>query len=95
VTARDWVEVILALAIIINPIALLIYRSKAKRADGKSFGLGVRVVQYTGATTLPPMVIILALEGLIDSSTVAALVGAFVGYLFSGLAEFDRRKSEG
>ncbi|WP_067185208.1 hypothetical protein [Sphingopyxis granuli] len=40
-----WIEIILALAIVINPIALLIYRAKAKKADGTSFGLGVRVVQ--------------------------------------------------
>jgi hypothetical protein len=32
---------------------------------------------------------------MIDGATVAALIGAFVGYAFSGLADFDRRTPGG
>lgn len=89
---RGWVEIILALAIFAAPLALLVQRARAK--EGQPRGLGVRTIQFLGTATFAPALIILAFERVIDGCTVAALVGAFVGYLFSGLAEFDRRRSD-
>lgn len=89
-TPRFWIEIILALAIAAVPIAVLVQRARAK--EGAPQGIGVRTIQFLGTAILPPTLILLALEGMIDGSTVAALVGAFVGYLFSGIVEFDRRK---
>jgi hypothetical protein len=93
-TAQFLIEVILAISILSGPLALLWHRSIAKKADGGSFGIGVRTVQFIGAITVPQAVVILALEGLLDGGTVAALVGTLVGYLFAGLTEFDRRKPD-
>ena len=90
-TPRALIEVILAVAILAAPVALLIHRTIAKKADGSNFGMGIRMAQFVGAATLPPMLTILALERLIDGCTVAALAGAFVGYMFSGVADFERR----
>lgn len=89
-TPKFWIEGILAASMLIVPLAVLIQRSIAKKKDGAHFGMGVRITQLIGACNLPPMLIILAMEGLIDGSTIAALAGAFAGYLFSGIAEFDR-----
>ena len=91
---RFWVEIALALSMLVTPIALLIHRTIAKKSGGESFGMGVRQVQFLGASLLVPGLFILALERVIDGCTVAALAGAFVGYLFSGIVEFDRRKSD-
>ncbi|WP_340314422.1 hypothetical protein [Rhizorhabdus argentea] len=84
-TAREWVELIVAGTIPLAVISMVLNRI----LSGK--GLGVRAIQFLAVATFVPAVIILALEKIIDGSTVAALVGAFVGYLFSNIAEFDRR----
>lgn len=93
-TPKFWIEVILAATMLIIPLAVLIQRCVAKNKEGAHFGMGVRITQLIAACNLPPALIILAMEGLIDGATVAALVGAFVGYMFSGLVEFDRRRSD-
>jgi hypothetical protein len=84
------IEAILAVSILLSPIALLIHRTRVKKADGSNFGLGVRMVQFVAATSLPPVLIILGLEGLLDRTGVATLLGVFVGYLFSNISEFDK-----
>jgi hypothetical protein len=61
-TSRECIEVILALSILLGPIALLIHRTFAKKADGSHYGLGARMVQLVGAMTLLPTIILLALE---------------------------------
>jgi hypothetical protein len=94
VTPKFWIEVILAATMLIVPLAVLIQRSIAKKSDGAHFGMGVRITQLIGVCNVLPALIILGMEGLLDGSAMAALGGALVGYLFSGLAEFDRRKSD-
>ena len=91
---KFWIEGLLALTMLIVPLAVLVHRSIARNKEGAHFGLGVRITQLIAACNLPPMLLILAMEGLIDTSAIAALAGAFAGYLFSGIAEFERRKSD-
>lgn len=86
-TAGEFVEIVLALGIALLPITVLVERLIRKK------GIGVRTIQFTGAATLTPAVILLGLKGLLDGATIAALVGAFVGYVFSGLTEFDRNRA--
>ncbi|THD36229.1 MAG: hypothetical protein E7773_09955 [Sphingomonas sp.] len=93
-TPKFWIEVILAASMMLVPLAILVQRMFAKTKEGAHFGMGVRITQLVGVCNLPPALIILGMEGLLDASAMAALGGALVGYLFSGLAEFDRRKSE-
>lgn len=83
------VELVLAAGVVVIPLAVLVERLIRKR------GIGVRAIQFTGAATLTPAVILLGLRGLLDGATIAALVGAFVGYAFSGLTEFDRNRTSG
>lgn len=90
-TAREIVEIILAVLIAAVPLGFLIHRTIAKKSETEHFGIGVRAVQFVGAGMLIPAIILLALESLIDGSTVAALLGALVGYLFAGITEFDRQ----
>jgi hypothetical protein len=35
---------------------------------------------------------LLAINNLIDAATTSALIGAMIGYLFSGIAKFDDRQ---
>ena len=50
-------------------------------------GIGVRFVQSTLAI---PGVAILATDGYIGGETSAAIIGAFIGYLFANLGSFDK-----
>jgi hypothetical protein len=86
-TTRDYVEWIAVLTIPLAVLGMIVNRIWT----GKGFG--VRAIQFLAVATFTPAVLVLALERIIDGSTVAALVGAFVGYLFSNIADFDRRPS--
>jgi hypothetical protein len=93
-TPEFWIEGILAASMLIIPLAILVHRTIARNKENAHFGMGVRLTQVIGVCTLPPALVILGMEGLIDGSAIAALGGAMIGFLFSGLAEFDRRKSD-
>lgn len=84
-TVREWVELIAATTIPVAVLGLIVNRICSAK------GIGVRAIQFLAVATFIPTILILALEGILDGSTVSALVGAFVGYLFSNIAEFDRR----
>jgi len=60
--------------------------------EGK--GIGVRAIQFVAATSILPIIAILALEKIIDGCTVSALVGALIGYLFSNISEFEKKLSD-
>lgn len=81
------VELVLAVGVVLMPFAVLAERAFRKK------GIGVRAIQFTGAAALLPAVVLLGLKGLMDGATIAALVGAFVGYVFSGISEFDRNRT--
>jgi hypothetical protein len=80
-TARDWIEIILAGTI---PFAILCLMANQWRS-GKA--LGVRLIQLVTACTFMPTIIILAMERILDVAAVAALVGGVIGYLFSNIRE--------
>lgn len=80
------VEIIAALTIPIALIAIVSERIWTRK------GIGVRTIQFAAVVTFVPLVLILALERILDGNVVSALVGAFVGYLFSNIGDFDRRR---
>jgi hypothetical protein len=58
---------------------------------GRSYqrGIGVRGIQFAGVCMLIPGVLILALECKLSECSTGTIIGAFAGYLFSGLSTFD------
>lgn len=89
-TQCPYIEYVLTFSIFASPIAFLIHRTIAKTKDGAHFGIGVRSVQFLGVAMLIPAVTLLAMEHLISGEVVATLFGAFVGYLFSNIGDFDK-----
>ncbi len=87
-SARDWVELLVAGSIPLAIIGLFVNRWHS----GKS--LGVRAIQTLAVAMFMPTVIILAMEKIIDGAAVAALVGGVVGYLFAHIADYDRRTGD-
>lgn len=52
-------------------------------------GIGVRAIQFVALVTIACLILILALEGILEKSAVGALVGALVGYFFSNIGKYD------
>jgi len=82
--SKFWIEGAMALVMLVGMTGLAINRLKTDK------GVGVRAIQFAGIVTLPPVVVILALEGMMEHGATPALVGALTGYLFG---EFSKRPS--
>jgi hypothetical protein len=91
-TARDWVEVTLALTIPLSILSLMLVQWHAQGKWGKP--LGVRLIQTITACTFMPAVVILAMERILEGEAVAALIGGVIGYLFSNIREPNAKKPE-
>jgi xanthine/uracil permease len=84
-TAANYlVQIIVSLAIPLSLVVVWANRAKTEK------GIGVRTVQFVAAGTVMPTIIILALNGKIGGETSAALIGAFIGYLFANISNFDK-----
>ena len=86
--ARLWIEIIAVAVIPIAVAGVIVERVSVKR------GIGVRSIQFIGISTIPPSVLVLGLEGILEKSAIGALFGALVGYLFANIGQFDKRKDD-
>ncbi|MEN8107353.1 MAG: hypothetical protein ABFS22_05030 [Pseudomonadota bacterium] len=50
-------------------------------------GIGVRIIQLSTVLLVMPTILILALEGILENQTTAALIGTIVGYVLSGIGK--------
>ncbi|WP_174902151.1 hypothetical protein [Burkholderia pseudomultivorans] len=78
------IEIIAAATIPVAFVLVIIDRIVNKR------GIGARAIQLTAVGMLVPLILILALEKILDGATVGTLIGGIVGYLLSGISEFDK-----
>lgn len=84
-TLSNWIELIAAVTIPLALVAIILERVISKK------GIGVRTIQFLGVATFVPMLLILGIERILDANVISALVGAFVGYLFSRIGDFENR----
>lgn len=87
------VEIIAALTML-SGVGFLFYRIKRQpneTRDDHSFD--ARTVQFVGVTMALPLILILALEGKLESSATAALLGAFFGYVLSRVGRYQPRRN--
>jgi hypothetical protein len=73
--------------IMIGGIAGILWERKA---TGR--GIGVRVIQLATVLLVMPIILILALEGVLENQTTAALIGTIVGYVLSGIGKDEPSK---
>lgn len=59
----------------------------------KKLGIGKLFIQYIAIILILPIVLILGLEKIIESSTVSTILGAFVGYVLSDIGYKEIKKS--
>jgi len=75
-TAGEWVQILCAAT-----FPLLVVAVAADRIFTQK-GTGYRIIQYVGAVTFMPGLVLLTMAGLVDGPAAAALIGVFIGYLF-------------
>lgn len=59
----------------------------------KNKGIGVRVIQFLAVSFVIPTVLILALEAKLSTDATAAILGAVVGYVLSGIGKDEPMSS--
>ncbi len=82
-STREIVEIIVAALMPLGLVAIMWHRI----ATG--MGLGVRVIQLLGVVLGLPAIVVLGLENVLEGQTVAALIAGILGYLLSGISQFD------
>jgi hypothetical protein len=84
--SKSIIEIIAALTILVSVVGVLWHRLR-----DPDWGLSLRAMQFLAVATMPGLLLILSLEELLEKGAVAAIVGAFIGYILSGIATEDRR----
>lgn len=54
-------------------------------------GFGVRIIQLLAIVLLIPAIIILAVQEILQTETIATLFGAIIGYVLSGVGKDENR----
>lgn len=91
--AAFWVKVgIEAVACVVMLGGLWGIFSERKRTGR---GIGVRIIQFATVVLVLPTILILALQGVLETQTTAALIGAVVGYILSGIGKDEPPKPKG
>lgn len=89
--AQVWMKIVVqAVACLImvgGIIGIFIERARTKR------GVGVRIIQLATVLLVLPVILILALNGILENQTTAALLGTVVGYVLSGIGKDERAKA--
>jgi len=87
VTTRDIVELLVAGTMPIGLAAIMWQRISTKT------GIGVRVIQFVGVVLGLPAIILLGFEKVLEGQTVAALIAGVLGYLLSGISQYDSERT--
>lgn len=80
---RWGIEAAAALLFVCTGWALVRYYTTRTDKEGKPMGLGWRAVQNMIAFMALPAILILSLEGILDSQITGGLIGALIGYALS------------
>jgi len=100
---KNWIEIAMA-ALMVLFVLLLFLRSfinksaevKKQSGDtitttkGKVGGFGARIIQLTCVSLIIPTLVILSLENVIKGETVATIIGGLIGYVLSGISNYDK-----
>ena len=73
------VELAAAITMLFVPAQIIQHRLSANKA------IGTRAIQFTAVGMLIPCILILALENLLEPSTLGVLLAALIGYMLSGV----------
>lgn len=80
-----WIEGVAVLTMLFGLLGVLIERVKRKR------GFGARTIQLVTVVFLIPTILILGLEGAIDSDVLGTLIGGVAAFTLSKVGEYEGR----
>jgi hypothetical protein len=60
-----------------------------ERLMSGKYGLGARIIQLCAVVMLFPAILILGLERILDAATIGTLIGGLVGYVLSGVGDYQ------
>ncbi len=83
---KNIIEIVACLIMIFGLIGIFYERIKFQK------GIGVRIIQFLAVVLLLPIILILAMEKILDNQTTATLIGAIVGYILSGIGKDENQK---
>jgi hypothetical protein len=83
-SVKDAVELIAAGMLPLAYVGFMWHRIAGKKS------IGARAIQFMAVVTLLPVIVILALEKVLDGQTIGTLIGGLTGYLLSGISNYDR-----
>lgn len=84
---KQIVELVLVGIMAMGILALFINRWHLNK------GIGARIIRFTGVLLVVPLIGILSLEGVLEAQTTGTVFGALLGYLLSGISNFDSKQS--
>ena len=89
-TKEQIIETLMVIIMILGLIMITVYLLINKKY------LGARVVQFSCIVLLIPAIIILGEDQIIKGETVGTLIGSLLGYVLSGISNYDNpKKSKG
>jgi uncharacterized membrane protein YgcG len=92
-SATGIIELIAAATMLVGLSGAMLLQWKLVAKASTNWGFDVRVIQFVAVILVIPAIVILSLEKILTSETTATLVGALIGYMFSGLGELKSQQS--
>lgn len=92
-SATGIIELIAAATMLVGMLGAILLQWKLVAKASTNWSFDVRVIQFVAVILVIPAIVILSLEKILTSETTATLVGALIGYMFSGLGELKSQQS--
>ena len=83
----QWMEISAAILMVVGLLGVFVHRITTR------LGLGARAIQVIAVIEIIPTILILALEKVLSGETTSTLLGALIGYLLSGVANFKHKRT--
>jgi hypothetical protein len=92
-----WIQIPLCVLVVVGPLMVVYARLfkpvKTTDKEGKiregPRGIGARMLQLIAMLVLPPLIVLLALEGTLSMELTGTLLGGIAGYALSGISGDD------
>ena len=81
---KNWIEIVSLCFMGIGILGLFAERIIHDRS------LGIRSIQFMTVLFIFPTILILSVEEILNTQTVATLLGALIGYLLSGISKDEK-----
>lgn len=106
-STQSTIEIIMAVTMALSIAAIFIRSLLSRTAEsikktgdttitskGKVGGIGARMIQFACVTLIIPCIVILGIEKILQGETIATIIGGLIGYILSGISNYDKNKDD-